>query len=256
MSQIKSKILGLIIFLTVVSVVLFISLKGIDGQKEKIVKSINLSGNHLLPQVSYLNFARLSEASNFTPITLPILKARIEKHPFVQSAKVELSEFNSAKVYLLEKNPEAILIINNQTYLLSDELQLLPMYSNTKFVDLPIINNPKHESNYKVLDFLQSTEIIEAHNILYAIKNLNDDMLKYLSEINLNSGEDITLTFSGIRPIIKFGRSEIAKKVLNLDSIWSELKNENGELSQSDYVDLRLTNQIYFSKTEQSEKEL
>ena len=78
-------------------------------------------------------------------------------------------------------------------------------------------------------------------------------MFKNLSEINLNRGDDITLTFSGVRPIVKFGRGSISKKVLSLNSIWIEIKNTDNDLSQSDYVDLRFTNQIYLGKAEESE---
>lgn len=222
----------------------------------KHIKSINLSGNRLLPQVSYLSFAKLNEGRNLSEITLPILKSRLEKHPFVSSAEIELSKSNDAKIYLNEKNPDAIIIINNQTFLLSDELQLLPLYSNTKFVDLPIINNPKHAIQFRILEYLHYADIIEAHSILYLIKNLNKEMFRHLSEINLNNGDDITLTFSGIRPIIKFGRNEVEKKLLNLNAVWVEIKDEANELSQSDYVDLRLTNQIYFGKAEQLKKEI
>ena len=210
----------------------------------------------MLPQVSYLSFAKLNEGRNLSQITLPILKSRLEKHPFVSSAEIELSKFNDAKIYLNEKNPDAILIINNQTFLLSDELQLLPLYSNTKFIDLPIINNPKNAIQFRILEYLQYADIIEAHSILCGIKNLNKEMFKHLSEINLNNGDDITLTFSGIRPIIKFGRNEVEKKLLNLNAVWVEIKDEANELSQSDYVDLRLTNQIYFGKAEQLKKEI
>lgn len=256
MSQRRSKILGLIIFLIILSALSFVALMPAKKQEGKRIKSVNLFGNHLLPQVSYLSFAKLDEVRNSAEISLPILKARLEKHPFVSSAEVELSEFNNAKVNIHEKNPVAILIINDQTFLLSDELQLLPMFSNTKFVDLPIINNPKYIKQYQVLEYLQQAEIIEAYNILYAIKNLNEEMFKNLSEINLNGGDDITLIFSGIHPIIKFGRNEIPRKVLSLNSIWIKLKDKTNELSQSEYVDLRLTNQIYFGKAQELKKEL
>jgi len=253
MSQTKSKIVGLIIFLIIVSTLFFFAMLPVKKQIGKHVKSINLSGNHLLPQGSYLSFAKLNDTQNSVEITLPILKDRLEKHPFVSSAEVEISEFNNAKVYVHEKSLAAIVIYDDQTFLLSDELQLLPLFSNTKFIDLPIINNPKYGKQYRALEFLQSEEIIEAYNILFAIKSSNEEMFKNLSEINLNKGDDITLTFSGVRPIVKFGRGNIPKKILSLNSIWVEIKNAGNDLSQREYVDLRFTNQIYLGKVEESE---
>lgn len=253
MSQTKSKIIGLIIFLIIISTLFFVALMPVKQQVGKHVKSINLSGNHLLPQESYLSFAKLNDAQNSVEITLPILKDRLEKHPFVSSTEVEISEYNNAKVYVYEKSLIAIVICDDQTFLLSDELQLLPLFSNTKFIDLPIINNPRYGEQYIALELLQSEEIFEAYNILYAIKSSNEELFKNLSEINLNKGEDITLTFSGVHPIVKFGRGNIPRKVLSLISIWSEIKNSDNKISQSDYVDLRFTNQIYLGKAEESE---
>ena len=253
MNQTISKIIGLLIFLIILSTLFIVALMPAKQKIGTRVKSINLSGNHLLPQGSYLSFAKLSDTQNSVEITLQILKDRLEKHPFVSSAEVEVSKFNNAKVQLFEKNLMAVLIVDDQPFLLSDELQLLPLFQNTKSIDLPIINNPKYAKQYKVLDFLRSEEIIEANRILYAIKFTNEEMVKNLSEINLNQGEDITLTFSGIHPIIKIGRNDIPKKILSLNSIWIDLKDAENDLSQSDYVDLRLANQIYIGKAEETE---
>ena len=253
MNQSKSKIFGLMIFVIVISVLFFVALMPAKKQVSKSIKSLTLLGNHLLSQSSYLTFAKICNTQNSAEISLPILKDRLEKHPFIASTEVEISRYGNAKVQMYEKELIAILIIDNESFLLSNELQLLPVFNNTKFVDLPIINNPKYGRTYKVLDYLNSEEIIEANNILSVIKNSNEEMLKKLSEINLNNGNDITLTFSGIRPLIKFGRNSIPKKILTLNSIWNEIKNIDNELSRSEYVDLRFTNQIYLGKAVETE---
>ena len=253
MNQTISKIIGLLIFLTILSTLLLVALMPANQQVGVSVKSINLSGNHLLPQGNYLSFAKLDDTQNSVAISLSILKDRLEKHPFVSSADVEVSKFNNAKVRLYEKNLIAVLIIDDQPFLLSDELQMLPLFQNTKFIDLPIINNPKYAKQDNVLEFLKSEDIIEAYKILCAIKFTNEEMVKNLSEINLNRGEDITLTFSGIHPIIKIGKNDIPKKILSLNSIWIDLKDAENDLSQSDYVDLRLANQIYIGKAKETE---
>jgi cell division septal protein FtsQ len=253
MSQTSSKIFGLIIFLIIIIALFLIALIPLKNQDKSQIKSIDLSGNNLLPQSSYLNFAKLNNVQISAEVTLPIIQARLEKHPFVASADVEVSKSNYAKVHLSEKNLIAVLIINNQPFFLSDELQLLPLFQNSKYVELPVINNSKYGKQYKVLDYLSSEEIIEAHKIFRAIHFTNEEMFKNLSEINLNHGDDITLTFSGIHPIIKIGQNEIPKKVLSLGSIWDDLKDTENELSRSDYVDLRSVSQIYLGKAEETE---
>ncbi|NWF90532.1 MAG: hypothetical protein HXY50_13855 [Ignavibacteriaceae bacterium] len=253
MSQLKSKIIGLILFITIISVLFIIALKPVTKQSSDGVKSLTLSGNQLLSQSSYLNFAKLNQEQNFRSITLELVKDRLDKHPFIVSTEVEQSNQGSVKVEMLEKELIAFLILRDESYLLSNELQMLPILTNTKISDLPIINNPKNASDYKVLSYLESEEILEAYSILKAIKYLNPNMLSRLSEINLNHGNDITLTFSGIKPLIKFGKNEVAKKILVLNSLWKELENKDSDLGQSEYVDLRFTNQIYFAKAVETE---
>lgn len=253
MSQASSKIFGLIIFLIIITALFLMALIPLKNQDKIEIKSIYLSGNNLLPQSSYLNFAKLNNMQLSTEVTLPIIQARLEKHPFVSSADVEVSKSNYAKVRLSEKNLIAVLIINSQPFFLSDELQLLPLFQNSTYVELPVINNPKYGKQYKVLDYLSSDEIIEARNIFRAIQYTNETMFKDLSEINLNHGDDITLTFSGIHPIIIIGQHEIPRKVLSLGSIWDDLKNIENEIGRCEYVDLRSVNQIYLGKAEETE---
>lgn len=256
MSQRGSKIIGLLIFLIIVFAISFAALIPGKNQAVEKIKSVNIAGNHLLAQRSYLNFAQLTEAKNLIGINLPIIKDRLEKHPFISFAEVELSKFGNAKVQLYEKSFIALLIIEDRTYVLSDELQMLPLYPETKFIDLPIMINPRFGKNYQVLDYLDTQEMIEANNILYAIKNSDHEMFKALSEINLNDGNDITLTFSGIHPVIKFGHNNIPSKVLSLVKIWSLIKESSSELNSSDYIDLRFTEQIYFGTAQEVNKEI
>lgn len=253
MNQTVSKITGLLVFLATISSLIFIVFMPSKNQDKKHIKTINLLGNQLLPQGSYLSFARLGDKQLPLNLTLQVLHSRLEKHPFIASIDVELSNSNLASVHLNEKNLTAVLVINNQPFLLSDQLQLLPLFPNTKFIDLPIINNPKNTNKYKVLNYLESEEIIQASEILRAIKFTNEEMFKNLSEINLNRGDDITLTFSGIHPIIKIGSDEIPRKILSLNLIWDNIKDVENDLSRSDYVDLRLANQIYVGKAEEIE---
>ncbi len=255
MSQRRSKIFGLLLFVIIVTALSFTAISSGRKDDAKQIKSILVSGNHLLPQNSYLDFAKLLDVKNSPEVNLSIVRDRLEKHPFISSAEVEISESGNVRANLVEKNILAVLIIDGQTYLMSDEQQMLPQMDIRK-LDFPIINNPRHGKQYKVLNYLESSEIIEAYNILLAAKAVDEEMFKRLSEINLNHGGDVTLTFSEIHPVIKFGCGAIPKKIIELEKIWSEIKNQNSELSQSDYLDLRYLNQIYFLKAEEKKSEL
>jgi cell division protein FtsQ len=240
-------------FIIILFGLFFLALKPPTAKLSGQIKSIKILGNRLLAEDSYLRFAKLNEVQNSSEVTLSIVKDRIEKHPFIARAEVELSEHKDAQIYLHEKKLAAIVMCDDKTYLLSDELQLLPLYSGTKFMDLPIINRVKNSEKFNALDFLKSDEIKEAYNIIYAIKSCDKDLYKHLSEINLNNGDETTIVLSGFHPIIKFGMEDIPKKVLMLCAIWNEIKNGKYDLNESDYVDLRFSNQIYFGKVKVAE---
>lgn len=120
-------------------------------------------------------------------------------------------------------------------------------------MDLPIINRVKHNTKFNALDFLNNDEIKEACDIIQSIKSYDEDLYKHLSEISLNKGDETTIVLSGIHPIIKFGKGNVPRKVLTLCAIWNEAKNGKYDLSESDYIDLRFSNQIYFGKVKVAE---
>lgn len=256
MSQRRSKIIGLLIFLITIFGLSFTALSPNNKKDEVKIKSVSITGNQLLPASSYLHFARLNGTSISSEITLHIIKTRLEKHPYITSADVSLNSKGEVEAELQEKSLAAILMIDNQTFLLSNDLQLLPLFDDTKFLDLPIINNPNKYKQVNALEYVQSNEIIDAVNIITILKECSSEMIELLSEVNLNNGDDIFLTFSGVLPVVKLGRNNIPQKILALNEIWAEMKNQSSELSKASYVDLRFGNQIYFKNDVEIKKEL
>lgn len=246
MSQRRSKIFGLVMFFAIMSTLLFIALKP-EKKSIMMIKSISILNNHLLPENSYLRFAKLIDAKDFSEITFPIIESRLLKHPFVTDAEVEYAEMGDLRIKVEEKELIAVLISNGQVLWLTKQLQVLPQIPDINVLDLPIINYAKLGKRIEVLRYLQTEEIVAAREIIHLLKNYNKEILSALSEINLNDLDQITLTFSGIRPKIKFGSEDIIKKIIILENLWPLLKDESSEIGASDYVDLRLTNQIYIA---------
>lgn len=246
MSQVKSKILGLFLFLIIIATLIFIALIPENNAETKI-NSVNILNNYLISKESYLNFAKLDQSHSLSEITLPIILGRLSKHPFVYKADLEEVDSGNVKIKIHEKKLIARIIINEQTFLLTDELQLLPQLPNMNLIDLPAISNMSRNQDYVVLSFLQNKEIAAARDVIHLLKNINSDIYSALSEINVNEGKELTLIFSGIHPIIRIGITDVIRKVLIIDAVWDQLKDESSSLSQSDYLDLRLSNQVYFT---------
>jgi hypothetical protein len=80
----------------------------------------------------------------------------------------------------------------------------------------------------------------------------NVNMAKRLSEINLRKGGDIILTLSGVKPPVIFGKGEAPKKMVYLDIMWSKIIGQNSLADNSDYIDLRFSDEIFVGTSEKT----
>jgi hypothetical protein len=98
---------------------------------------------------------------------------------------------------------------------------------------------------------MQSEDLIQAFKIIDAAGLTDTKILKKLSEINLRSGGDIVLSFSGFRSPVIFGRGKEAEKMISLEMLITNLFEGRNLLAESDYVDLRFADNIYLGNTVQ-----
>ncbi|MHB1686578.1 MAG: cell division protein FtsQ/DivIB [Ignavibacteriaceae bacterium] len=213
---------------------------------------IEVRGNNLLSESDYLLYTKLSDLSVYNGLTLPAIKDRFEKHPYLDKVDVEYAGNGLAKVYVTEKKIMALIINNGDPYFITDNFQILPMMNDTKFVDLPVISNANVQNNFTPLSYQKSNDIVEAFKIIEAAKLTSNEMSKRLSEINLRNGGDVILTFAGIKPPVIFGKGEEAKKMVYFEIILDGMLNGNNLVDDSDYIDLRFANEIFLGKAEET----
>lgn len=205
---------------------------------------IELTGNHLLSAKEYLAYARLDDKSKFGGLTLADVKNRFANHPYISKVDVEDEGNNQIKVYLTEKNIEAVLLASGEPNFITNDFQILPILPNAKFTDLPVISNIGNTKAIKPLSVLKTDDIVEAFKIIEASKLTNESMFRKLSEINLRNGGDIILSFSGLKPPVLFGHGEAAKKMVYLDLMWNSPEGNN-LIDSSEYIDLRFADEIF-----------
>lgn len=211
---------------------------------------IEITGNRLLPVSEYLTFTKLDDSSQYYNLNLSMIKEKFEKHPYVEKVDVEDLGNQKVKVYLTEKNLEAVLLSAGEPHFISDQFQILPMLPNTKYLDLPVISNPESNQKLELLSYLKTDEIIQSFRIIEAIKLTNENLFKKLSEINLRNGGDIILSISGLKPPVLFGKGEAAKKMVYLDLMLNGMTNSGSLVDSSEYIDLRFANEIYLGSAE------
>lgn len=245
MKEKKSKIVGTIFFIVLISCILYLSFFTSTKAYKGKFEMIELTGNYLLTETDYLAFTRLTELSKYENMTLPIIKDRLLKHPYVRKTDVEFNGINKVKVRLDEKNIVAILIGGSEPFFITDDYQVVPIFPNTKFIELPVISNPGGEKKIEPLGLFKTKDIIAAFKIIEAAKQTDSKIFKSLSEINLRNGSEIVLTFSGINSPVIFGRGGEAKKMIYLESLWDNLTNTIDFAENSKYIDLRFAENIY-----------
>lgn len=246
----KRKIFSIILFIFLsMAIILLISI----NPKNKTggnIKVIEITGNKLMSSNDYIKFIYNNGTEPIHTFNLSILKDRVLKHPYVANADIEFVEDEKARVNIKEKKITAILLSKGDPLFLTDESEVVPILSNSRFSSIPIISNPKNIEEVKPLTIIKSNDLSDAIRIIDAIRYSDRKMLLSLSEINLRNGGDIILTFSGIKPPVIFGRGETARKIIYLETLWANLLRGEMLVNNSSYIDLRFANKIYVGKSE------
>jgi len=252
MTEKSSKILGTFVFVVLISGLIYLVFFSNKKTDKREIRMIEIYGNHLLPVNEYMAFTKLGDNSIFGNLTLQEIKERFEKHPYILNADVELAGGNTVKVHLTEKNFEAVLLTTGEPNLITDNFQTIPLMPNTRFMDFPVISNLSNDKEIKPFSYLKANDVVEAFKIIESAKLTNENMSKKLSEINLRKGGDIILTFSSIKPPVIFGKGEAPKKMAYLDIMWPKISEQNSQAANSEYIDLRFSDEIFVGTSEKT----
>jgi len=244
MKEKRGKILGAVLFTFLILLMFYLTFFLPRKVSKEKIELIELNGSNLLSESDYLTFTKLNDIVQYGKITLPVIKDRFEKHPYIQRADVELNGNNKVSITAMEKRIEAVLISDSKPYFISDNFVALPVLPHTKFVDLPVISNPSKDQQLAPYSTLKSEEIIGALKIIEAAKLTNTNLFKHLTEINLRNGGDIVLSFAGLKPPVIFGKNNEAAKMVYLSSLWDGSPEISQLTEDCGYIDLRFDNEI------------
>jgi cell division protein FtsQ len=244
------KIFGVVLLSIMVFTILYLSLfKYNEKGKEEIIM-INIHGNTLLSKEIYLRFADLDQSSVYDDLNLNMIKKRIEEHPYIAKAEVKSDGRGNVDVKIKEKDIYAVLLSRTEPYFLTNDFELLQIHEFTTYSDIPVISNFRLSEKLIPSKVYKSEDIVDAFRIIDAAKITDIEISKKLSEINLKSGGDVVLTFSGVNYPIVFGRGNEAKKMIYLSLVWERINNLKASFQQTEYIDLRFTNEAYIGSKE------
>lgn len=244
------KIFGLVLFTVIIISIMYLSLFKYNEKGKEEIKMINIQGNSLLSKETYIRFADLDDKAVYDDLNLNQIKKRIEEHPYVSKAEVKSDGRGNVDVKIKEKDIYAVLLNNGEPFFLTNNFELLKIYDYTNYSNIPVISNVRIAEKLNSTKVLRNEDIIEAFKIIDAAKITDIELANKLSEINLKYGGDVVLTFSGVDYPIVFGRGNESKKMIYLSLVWERLNKFNTDLKNTEYIDLRFSNEAYIGKKE------
>ena len=166
MHERSSKIIGVLIFVGLISGLLYLTFFVKKRSNKGEIKMIEITGNNLLSAGDYLKFAKLDDPTKYSDLKLPVIYDRITKHPYVASADVEYDGISTVSIDIVEKKFKAVVLNSGEPMFITDNFELIPMFENTKYNDLPIISNLPPGESYKPLTILDTDEMKQAFEII------------------------------------------------------------------------------------------
>jgi len=246
----KQKIFGVIVLVLLLGTIGYLSF-AVKTDSEFKIEIISLEGNIHLSKEDYMKFANLSDRKEYSQLTMQIIKDRIEKHPYVQSADVRYDGKGKVSVKLNEKIFDSLLMNGEEQYILTENLQVLPFMSETKKIDYPVISNA-WINKIKILSSLKNNgDVVTASKIISGIKLINAELYDGLSNIDMRNGGDILLSFSFLDYPVIVGRGNEIRKIVYFNSFWTYLKGKEIN-NYMEYVDLRYSNHVYLGITQEN----
>lgn len=239
-----AKIFSVSFMVLVIGLMIYLSI-GLKPGIENKIKLISVEGNIHLSKEQYLTYANLNDRTAYEKLSLQIIKDRIEKHPYIKYADVRYEGSGKAAIRITEKVFDSILVDSTSQYIITENLQILPMLPETEKIDYPVISNVFFGSGIKVLSYLKrNLDIVTASKIIAAVRLLNPELEKDFSSIDLQNGGEILLYLSSADYPVKIGRGNEIKKVIYFNNLWNYLKGKEIN-NYMEYVDLRYGGHVY-----------
>jgi len=238
----KGKIIIMITLLSVVTILIIILAN--NWRNKTIISKITIKGNITISEGEILTAAGLKADStiNLDELNEVFIRDRVAKHPEIKKVVVSKEPPTELIIEVVEKKPIAIVLKNNEIFLIDEEQEIFPIKNYEKAFDLPIINGLIYDERKNNL------QINLAINFLKVVYKEGKYLQNLISEINMKDSlmiivktNDKVIPF--YFPRIEKDANEIYKQKLTLFKMFMDeeiaLKNLDCE-----YVDMRFSNQI------------
>jgi cell division protein FtsQ len=239
MSEMKSKIIG-VFMLIAIAICLVL---GANAWKSSLkIKQIKVEGNRIVGSNEILQLTQVQMNTLLYQVDLTAIQRNVMSHHYIKDAVVERNLPNSLHIQIIERVP--ITIVNRpETVYLDESGVVLPRTISHRLFDLPMMSGISAGEPLVLGSTVTQPDVIEALQLLTAMKTVNRPMYHNISEVQVRNGGDIVVySAEGGVPII-FGRDDMPDKLVRLETFWNSIVRTRGtQLLQ--YVDLRYQDQI------------
>ncbi len=241
------KIAGIFFLIIMVGIIFYLALD-VRNEKPYEIKLIELNGCNYLPTENYYTYANLDNTDSYPSLTLPILKSRFEKHPYVKSVDVLYTGNGKVEIDIKEKSFKALLFAKNKKYIITDNFELLPVLKYTQHLVLPIIT--VSDTNYTMFQNVKEKKgLIPSFEILDALKIINPQLYDNLSEIVLNKDKNIELYFTFSDYPVKVKQGKEIENIYGYNRLWKYLSG-NKLNDNIKFIDFRYRGKIFIGMDE------
>tara|TARA_B100000886_G_scaffold339842_2_gene306630 strand:- start:578 stop:1342 length:765 start_codon:yes stop_codon:yes gene_type:complete len=239
----KTKSLATPIMYISVSIILAISaLQWVKYYYNFDNKKFHFSDTSILDKRNYASLLDQISQEELMKIKLSELNKLIEKHPYVEAARISNRYPDIIVIEIMERQPLAILEIDPLTMIDSNGY-VLPSKNNFKNIDLPILANTSDLTNTMNFGEKSTSNVInKAVSWLSYIKKYHSPLYKNISELKVSSSDELEIILSDYPTKIFLGQKKVKSRINSLLKFEEKLKTN--KITDYNYLDLRYDKQI------------
>jgi cell division septal protein FtsQ len=211
-----------------------------------VLESIEYKGGNRFDQEAFSAFLLKNFDRNLISLDIQHVRALVEGETWVRRGLVRRKLPNTLIIQLVEREPAAVAVIDNELYVVDEEGVVLDAFGPAyDFLDQPIVKGLRNVAR-------EESEVENAHRMslyLSVVTDLRDDSLDYthtISEIDVENPERIAVIPSDDPVSIYLGKDLFRKRYevfLSQKQLYLRLKEKYGLI---EYVDVTYDNKIIF----------
>jgi len=241
--NVRNKQLLYLASLVTVLLIAFFSIVYADSQFLFMVKSIEIQGNHEVPQQEIAAMTDIQRGMNIFDVDIDANALRIRENPYIWNARLSRVFPDRIQIQVYERQPQALLQLD-RIYALDRFATLLPKPS--EIGDLPIITgidwSPHGSYGEKVTHPLvrSGLTVIQLSRIKYPL------IKEALTEMHWDRDNDswIAVFNNSKRPLIYCGKENLDDRLNILQNYLAEAEKDNINIKNFQYIDLRYQDQV------------